>query len=52
MRRRNKVTVRGAALATPLHICLETLGKIEPKDNYLDKAAIDVSGILFVKDAP
>jgi len=50
--RRNRVTVRGAALNVPLHICMETLGKIRDRDSYTKNAAIDLGAVLLVKDAP
>ena len=50
--RRNRVTVRGAARNVPLHICMETLGKINATECYLGNAAIDLGAVVLVKDAP
>jgi len=49
---RDRVTVRIAALAVPIHICLETLGEIEGRRHYQENLAIEVGDVLLVQDAP
>jgi len=46
------VTTRLAATEIPLHLCLETLNDITDIGCYQENAAIEVNGVLFVKDAP
>lgn len=48
----NRVMTRIAATETPLHLCLETLNDISDIGCYQENAAIEVDGVIFVKDAP
>jgi len=49
---KSRVTTRLAATEIPLHLCLETLNDITDIGCYQENAAIEVNGVLFVKDAP
>jgi len=46
------VTTRVAATEHPLHLCLETLNDISDIGCYQENTAIEVNGVVFVKDAP
>jgi len=52
LREKNQTTVRAAALATPIHICLSILDTISDRDNYFEETALKVGNILYVQNAP
>ena len=49
---KSRVTIRIATTEIPLHLCLETLNDISDIGCYQENAAIEVNGVVFVKDAP
>lgn len=49
----NEVTIRAVSLDVPLHLCFETHGEIKKmRSSYLDRIALKVGEVLFVKNAP